>query len=199
MSVRKRLGAFRLDAEMRDGGFVCISGGNGSGKTSLLRVVAGVYAPDEGYVKVGSEVVTGSPIEKRGVVLVTSDSYIPHLRVEKHLVWGAEARGVAAVDGATLSDVRERLGIGFSGRVDSLSLGMRMRVALATALLSRPRVVLVDEVFGNLDNREEFVRSYRALAKGLSADVVYATQLPAAPGEADHLYAMDGGSLRRVF
>jgi molybdate/tungstate transport system ATP-binding protein len=196
--VKKKLGTFRVDATIRNEGFICLSGKNGSGKTSLLRLILGIYTPDEGYVRIDSEIISRQPIERRGVVFVAPESCIPHLRVEKHLVWGAEVRR-AWLDDRTLDDVKSRLGIHFSGRVAELSLGMKVKVALTTALLSKPKVILVDEAFASLDNREEFMKNYRDISETFSTDVVFATQSPANQSQADHLYTMAEGSLSQVF
>lgn len=197
LSVKKRFGEFSIDASMHDEGFICLSGRNGAGKTSLLRIVAGILAPDEGYVKVGGETITHLPMEKRSVVLVTQDSYLPGLEVREHLVWGARARRIE-VEEKEVSDAAELLGIRFTGKVEELSTGNRVRVSLATSLLSRPRVILVDEAFANLDRREEVMEGCRKLASGFS-DLLFTAQRPAERGEVDHLYTMESGVLSRAF
>ena len=91
VKAKKKLGAFFLDSELKDENFICLVGKNGSGKSSLLNIVAGVYKPDEGYVKINSETITDVSAEKKQVVLVTPDSCLPNFNVDKHLVWGAKA------------------------------------------------------------------------------------------------------------
>ncbi len=70
-AVQKRFGEFSLDAAISEGGFICLAGRNGSGKTTLLRIIAGLTKPDGGHVKINGRDVTGLPLEKRGVVMVT--------------------------------------------------------------------------------------------------------------------------------
>jgi molybdate/tungstate transport system ATP-binding protein len=195
--VRKKLGEFQLDAELFDKGFICLAGQNGSGKTTLLKIISGIMAPDEGFVKLDSRDITSLPLEKRGVVLVAPDSYIPHLQVEKHLVWGARTRGVQ-VDHATVTKVKNALGISYETRLSRLSLGMRERVALATALLSQPRVVLIDETFSNIDNRDQFITEFRNLSSEASADVIFTTQFPEDSKLAEHKYVMEAGKAKRI-
>ncbi len=196
--VTKTLGNFVLNAELQDEGFICLTGGNGSGKSTLLNIIAGVTAPDRGRVLVNSKDVTRLPIEKRETVLVTPDSSIPHLDVAAHVVWGARVRGLK-VNESYVEQVRVALGVPSAGRVRELSLGMRERVALATALISKPRVILVDEAFSNLDNRDEFVRSYRRLSGEAKIDVVFATQNTEADSEyVDHKYRMEFGRSSRI-
>jgi molybdate/tungstate transport system ATP-binding protein len=195
--AKKKLGEFQLDAEISGGGFICLSGKNGSGKTTLLKIIFGIMSPDEGYVKVGSVEVTRLPLEKRNIVFVAPDSYIPHLGVEKHLVWGAKVRGMDP-DEATVKKVSEALGISYKEKLSKLSLGMRERVSLATALLSKPRVILVDEAFSNIDERENFIRAFRQLSSEISADVVFTTQSSEDSKFADCTYLMEVGRARKV-
>ncbi len=197
-AVRKRFAQFSLDATMSDGGFVCLKGKNGSGKTMFLRVLAGLTRPDGGYVKVGGREITGLPVERRGVVMVTPASCIPTLLVDAHLRWGARLKGVE-IGEERLGVVKGRLGIDYDGRVGRLSLGMRERVSLATALLSSPAAILVDEAFSNLHDREGFISSYRELAMTSGVDVVFSTQDGADGRLAEHLYSMEEGRSTRRF
>lgn len=197
--VKKRLGNFLLDTEMKDEGFVSLWGPNGAGKTTLLNVMAGLLAPDDGFVRVNAEDVTTAPLERRGIVLVKQDSCIPHLSVEDHLAWGARAKG-RRVDGAYVEGVKKDLGVTFSGKVGNLSLGMRERVSLATALISRPKVILVDEVFSSLSGRVEFIGAYRRLAHASGADVIFTSQTgDVGPESVDHSYRMEVGRATRLF
>jgi molybdate/tungstate transport system ATP-binding protein len=197
-SVQKRYGQFLLDAAVSDGGFICVAGRNGSGKTTLFRVVAGLIRPDEGRVRVNGRDVTGMPLERRGVVMVTPESCIPTLREDEHLRWGAKLKGVE-IGEERLNAVKEALGIDFRGKVGKLSLGMRERVSLATALLSAPAAVLVDEAFSNLHEREECISAYRKLAAEAEIDVVFSSQDESDGRLAEHLYVMEDGRATRRF
>lgn len=198
VQVTFQRGNLVLSGELHDGGCICLSGLNGSGKTTFLNVVAGNLSPKAGYVKVGGADVTRLPPERRGVVLVNPDSLIPHLEVERHLRWGAEVKK-APLDGATVAEVKNKLGISFSGRVDRLSLGMRERVSLATALLSKPKAILVDEAFSNIDHRNDFMSAYRDLCAVGGIDLVFTTQQQSEASLADHHYEMVDGRLSRLF
>ena len=195
--LRTRLGQFQLSARMEDSGFICLVGKNGSGKTVLLKIIAGFTIPDEGYVRVNGLDVTRLPVESRGVVMVTPGSSIPHLQVDSHLLWGSKLNRVFH-NGERIAKVKAELGIDFAGRVSKLSLGMKERVALATALLSSPKVILVDEAFSNLHSREEFMGSYRRLASEAGIDVVFTTQDPNDGLLSDHVYMMTEGTAKKI-
>lgn len=194
--VSKRQGQFRLEAELSSGGFVCLAGKNGSGKTTLLRSIAGLTGC-QGYVKVNGVDVSTSPAERRGIVNVTPSSPMLHLDVDSHLLWGARLSGFAA-SRDRVDEVRSSLGIDFGGKVRSLSLGMKERVSLATAMLSGRKVILVDEAFANLHEREEFMGEYRRLAKQAGVDVVFSSLDPADARLADKLYLIEGGRTREA-
>jgi molybdate/tungstate transport system ATP-binding protein len=198
LKAKKKLGSFVLDSELNDQDFICLTGKNGSGKTSLLNIVAGIYKPDEGYVKIDSEEITDLSVEKKQVVLVTPESCIPNFMVSKHLLWGAKLRK-RHVEQGNLLEIRKVLGIDYEGRVSKLSLGMRERVSLATALIASPKVILVDEAFGNIDNRKQFINAYRELAHKSKIDVIFSTQHTEDSTSADHLYQMEDGHSKRVF
>ena len=198
LKFKKKLGNFNLDSELKDEKFICLTGRNGSGKSTLLNIMAGVYRPDEGYIKINSVPVTDIPAEKRQIVLITPDSCLPNFSVEKHLVWGAKLRK-KKVGQDVISEIRKSFGINYDGKVSKLSLGMKERVSLATALLAEPKVILIDEAFGNLDNRTEFINSYREFASRSMIDVVFSTQHTEDSKSADHLYQIDRGQATRVF
>jgi molybdate/tungstate transport system ATP-binding protein len=191
-SAKKDIGKFSLSADLRDGGFICLVGRNGSGKSTFLRTISGQLRIDEGFVKVGGTDVTRLPPEKRGIVLVTPGSAIPHLDVDAHLRLGARLRKLR-VDDARLERLKTELGIDFSGKARTLSLGMKERLSLATAIVSSPRAILVDEAFSNLHERRDFISTYRRLAQESGIDVVFSSQDESDAPLADHVYAIADG------
>jgi molybdate/tungstate transport system ATP-binding protein len=198
VDARLSLRAFTLSAQVSDEGRICLSGPNGSGKSTLLSIIAGVRQPDSGHVKLDGVDITALPMERRGVVLVTPDSYIPHLTVDRHLEWGAHAMK-ANLEAGELGEVKRALGIDYGGRVDTLSLGMRERVSLATALLSGTKTILVDEAFSNIDGKESFIRAFFGLASGRNLDVVFTTQNEAEGKLAEHHYGLTAGVSKKLF
>ncbi|HMD14990.1 MAG TPA: ATP-binding cassette domain-containing protein, partial [Bacteroidota bacterium] len=168
-----------------------------SGKSTFLNIVAGILSPDSGFVKLFGRDVTNLAQEKREIVLVTPDSYIPHLTVEKHLRWGARVKNLE-IDPAAVSNVRSALGISYEGKLAQLSLGMRERVALGTALLSSPRLILIDETFSNIDNREQFISEFRKLSSEAKIHVIFTTQFEDDSKVSDHSYLMNAGKLAKL-
>jgi molybdate/tungstate transport system ATP-binding protein len=190
--VQATLGNFHLAAEIEGKGVICVSGKNGAGKTTLMKVIAGLVEPDEGYVKVGGVDVTRLPVEKKGVVLVTPDSAFFHMDVESHLTWGARLRG-RTVTTAEVARAKSELGVDFGGKVGRLSLGMRERVSLATALLSVPRAILVDDVFWSLHDKEDVIARLGKLSGEWGIDLLFTSQDEEEGKLAGRLYVMANG------
>ena len=196
--MKKKLGSFSLDADISDEHFICLTGKNGSGKTTLLNLIGGILNPDEGHITLNSKVITNLPIERRQVSIITQDSCIPHLDVDRHLVWGAKSKGLN-IEQDYITKIKTSLGISFDGKVRKLSLGMRERVALATSLITKPELILVDEALSNIDNRGDFIDAFRNLAREAKIDVMFTTQNPEDSSQADHHYRLESGKSTRLF
>jgi len=196
--VRKKMGNFSLDAKVSDEHFICLTGRNGSGKTTLLNLLGGILSVDEGQIVLNSRIITSLPIERRRVSVVTPDSCIPHLDVNKHLTWGASIKGLK-VDSDYLVETKASLGVEYEGKVGKLSLGMRERVALATSLVSKPELILVDEALSNIDNHREFTGAFKNLAEKANVDVIFTTQNVEDASLADHHYRLESGKSTRLF
>ncbi len=129
-------------------------GPSGCGKTTLLRIVAGLETPDSGQIVVDGETLTatGSFVapEHRRIGMVFQDwALFPHMTVAKNVAFGLGRDDIGRVD-----DALEMVGLaGYGDRYpDALSGGQAQRVALARALAPKPRVMLFDEPFSNLDS-----------------------------------------------
>ncbi len=144
-----------LDLDVAAGELCVILGASGSGKTTALRLIAGFERPDEGAIELFGERVVGEGAfvapERRGVGMVFQDyALFPHLSVEDNVAYGLP-RG--ADRAARVREVLELTGLGGLDRraVHELSGGEQQRTALARALAPRPRLLLLDEPFSNLD------------------------------------------------
>ncbi len=172
----------RLSLVVGAGCIGCLLGPSGSGKTTVLRAIAGFERPDSGEVLAGGEILSGRgtwvPPERRRIGMVFQDfALFPHLSAVANVAFGLRA----ADRGSRKSRAIELLAlVGLAAEVDrfphELSGGQQQRVALARALAPRPRLVLLDEPFSNLDAdvRMELAWQVRAalVAEGATALLV---------------------------
>lgn len=170
-----------INLTVSPGDSVALLGPSGCGKTTLLRVVAGLERPERGTVTLGDQVAAGDghwiPPEARRVGMVFQDwALFPHLSVGENVAYGLERgdrrpdRVQAALELVGLSDLTERA-------PETLSGGQQQRVALARALAPRPRVLLLDEPFSNLDAamRVEVRSEVHRLLKELDITSIFVT------------------------
>lgn len=162
VDVATQLGEFSLEASFHSEGRVTgLFGASGSGKTSLVNMIAGLLRPDRGTISLDGEMLddTGKgrhvPPWRRRIGYVFQDSRLfPHLDVRHNLDYGRRMNGLAEDEGQHRR-VTELLDIGhlLDRRPGKLSGGERQRVALGRALLAKPRLLLLDEPLGALDER----------------------------------------------
>ncbi len=195
-----------LDLDIAAGETLVLLGPSGCGKTTLLRLIAGLEAPDAGgRVLFDGEEVTPLPIERRHVGMVfQSYALFPNMDVAGNIGYGLRVRGIPRAEAARRVD--EMLDMmrltEFAGRrVDALSGGQRQRVALARAIAPRPRVLLLDEPLSALDARlrEQLRQEIDALLRALGITAIYVTH---DQGEAmalgDRICAMDRGRIAQI-
>jgi molybdate transport system ATP-binding protein len=161
VEVFKQLGEFSVDVAFTSEGRVTgLFGSSGAGKTSLVSMIAGLVQPDRGVIAVDNAVLfdgkTGIniPPHRRRIGYVFQDARLfPHLSVAQNLDYGRRMNKLAR-DPAQESRITEMLDIGhlLDRRPGGLSGGERQRVALGRALLSQPRLLLLDEPMGALDD-----------------------------------------------
>jgi NitT/TauT family transport system ATP-binding protein len=144
-----------ISLEVRDGEFVVVVGASGCGKTTLLRIIAGLDRPTGGTVRIAGRTVTAPPPEAVFLFQDFSRSLLPWRTVLGNVAFAIEHR--RGLDRRTIIErCREHLDlVGLSGFEDhyprQLSGGMQQRVTIARALIAEPRIILMDEPFGSVD------------------------------------------------
>jgi spermidine/putrescine ABC transporter ATP-binding subunit len=146
-----------LSLTFADGEFFGLLGPSGSGKTTLLRAIAGFVEPDRGEIRLDGKDIGRTPVHRREIGMVFQNyALFPHMSVFENIAFGPSVRGEQG--SAVEKRVAEMLALvrlaGFERRSPrQLSGGQQQRVALARALITRPRLLLLDEPLGALDKR----------------------------------------------
>jgi len=207
--ISKSFGRFAavrpIRLEIRPGEFFAILGPSGCGKSTLLRMIAGYEQPDAGRVFLGETDITSLRPQDRGIGMVFQNyALFPHMTVFENVAFGLRARKVSG--GSIREQVAAALeSVSLSGKSDSsvpaLSGGEQQRVAVARALVIRPRVLLFDEPLSNLDialrlqTREEI----RTLQRATGITTVYVTHDQGeAMSLADRIAVMRAGEVEQA-
>ncbi|MCR8723373.1 heme ABC exporter ATP-binding protein CcmA [Frigidibacter sp. ROC022] len=147
-----------IDLDIRSGEFVSLLGASGCGKTTLLRIIAGLESVSGGSVSIAGRDVTELPPEKRDIAMMfQSYALLPHLTVAENVRFPLRMRrrGSREEQVAQVEKALETVQLGHLGdrMIRQLSGGQQQRVALARAIVSGPQVLLLDEPLSNLDAR----------------------------------------------
>jgi iron(III) transport system ATP-binding protein len=170
-----------VELEVRAGEMLTVLGPSGCGKTTLLRLVAGLEAPEAGTIEIAGRRVAGPgggvPPERRRIGMVFQDyALFPHLTVADNVAYGIRRDPDRAV---RVTELLELVSLPDAGEQmpHELSGGMQQRVAIARALAPRPDVVLLDEPFSNLDAalRTQVRGDLREILRGAGASAVLVT------------------------
>ena len=194
----------RFTAKVAEGEFVAVRGPSGSGKTTLLLTLGGMQRPSDGSVQLARrDLYALSPAERARL----RSSEIGFVFQMFHLVPYLDLLGnvLLACPGKPSAEVRQRAGglmdeLGLADRAShrpgELSAGERQRLAVARALLNRPKLILADEPTGNLDpeNAAEVIRHLAEFHRG-GGTVVLVTHGAAADAHADRTLRLEQGRL----
>lgn len=187
------------------GQFCALLGASGSGKTTLLRMVAGLLVPDAGDVLFAGNSVSHLPPERRHIGMVFQHHRLfPHMTVAQNITFGLRMRGVGKHEQKKrLGEVLELIQLeGFEKRYPaSLSGGQQQRIALARTIVTRPKVLLMDEPFANLDAqlRDDLREVVADLQRHLNMTTLLVTHDQAEALQlADVVAVMDKGRLLQV-
>ncbi|MBN2496480.1 MAG: ATP-binding cassette domain-containing protein [Deltaproteobacteria bacterium] len=157
--VQHDFGRFSLgpvDLEVEGGAYAVVLGPTGSGKSLLLKTVAGVLEPARGQVRLEGRDVTEVPAERRACGFVFQESSLfPHLTVPGNIAYGLRVAGTPRAETrARVDELVARLDLGrlIDRPVHALSGGEAQKVALARALARRPRILLLDEPLSQVDS-----------------------------------------------
>ncbi|MFT6671436.1 MAG: molybdate transport system ATP-binding protein, partial [Afipia broomeae] len=164
VDIEKQLGDFRLETSFTSNGLVTgLFGNSGAGKTSIINMIAGLVTPDRGRIVLDEETLDDTalhlhiPPHQRRIGYVFQDARLfPHLDVMQNLDYGRRMNGLDR-DAAAEKHTVDLLDIGhlLTRRPAQLSGGERQRVALGRALLAKPRLLLLDEPLGSLDEERK--------------------------------------------
>jgi spermidine/putrescine transport system ATP-binding protein len=164
-----------------EGEFFGLLGPSGSGKTTLLRAIAGFVTLDRGHVLIDGQDVGGVPVHARNIGMVFQNyALFPHMSVAENVAFGLEVRGSPHDEVARR--VKEALAMVRLGGLEQrkpkqLSGGQQQRVALARALVTRPKVLLLDEPLGALDKhlRQEMQVELRRIQRQVGITTIFVT------------------------
>ncbi len=195
----------RIALSIPHGTYCCLLGPSGCGKTTILRMIAGHETPTEGDVQIGGQSVLGlAPVRRGTAMMFQNYALFPHLTCLDNVAFNLKMRRVAKAE--RHAKARETLGKvrmeAFADRVPAqLSGGQQQRIALARALITNPRVLLLDEPLSALDEylrlqmRGELKQMQREL--GITFIHVTHTQMEAI-AVADLLVVMDEGRIEQA-
>jgi putative spermidine/putrescine transport system ATP-binding protein len=193
-----------VNLKIADGAYCCLLGPSGCGKTTILRMIAGHETPTDGEILIGGENVVGLEPRQRGTAMMFQNyALFPHLSVRDNIAFALRAQGIdkkeryravdAVIEQVQLTALANRM-------PNQLSGGQQQRVALARAIVTKPRVLLLDEPLSALD---EFLRlqmrsELREMQKQLGITFIHVThtQLEAV-AVAEQVVVMDKGRIEQ--
>ncbi|WP_432083372.1 ABC transporter ATP-binding protein [Streptomyces sp. WAC 04229] len=205
--ISKTYGSFTavhpLDLTVPQGSFFALLGASGCGKTTTLRMIAGLEEPSGGTVHLGDQDVTALPPYKRPVNTVfQSYALFPHLDIFENVAFGLRRRGIKSVK-KQVEEMLDLVQLGEQARKKphQLSGGQQQRVAVARALINHPKVLLLDEPLGALDLklRRQMQLELKRIQTEVGITFVHVTHdQEEAMTMADRVAVMNGGRVEQL-
>ena len=201
------IGVEGIDLTVEDGGFVVLLGPTGAGKTTTLRLVAGLETPDAGRVRIGGRDVTGETPAQRDVAMVFQQySLYPHMTVRENLAFPLRSPILRTSEDAIARRVGEvaevlRISHKLDNKATALSGGEMQRVSIGRALVREPAVFLMDEPLSSLDAklRSDLRVELKRIHSDLAATLLYVTHDQVeAMTMGSKIGVLDGGRLAQV-
>ncbi|MEU2504537.1 ABC transporter ATP-binding protein [Streptomyces sp. NPDC007863] len=205
--ISKTYGSFTavhpLDLTVPQGSFFALLGASGCGKTTTLRMIAGLEDPSTGTVFLGDKDVTDLPPYKRPVNTVfQSYALFPHMDISENIAFGLRRRGIKSVK-KQVDEMLELVQLGDKAKhkPHQLSGGQQQRVAVARALINHPQVLLLDEPLGALDLklRRQMQLELKRIQTEVGITFVHVTHdQEEAMTMADQVAVMNGGRVEQL-
>lgn len=186
-------GILKVKAEINGSGLILLTGRNGSGKTTILRMIAGQVSIQSGSIVLNGKNVTFEPLNRRRIVFINHDSVLSELTVDSHIRWSR-----SNTTDEEVSLIKEKMGVNFSGKVKDLSLGQRMRVSIASAILSRPGAILLDETLANISEKSLVLENVRTISREKNIDFIVASQITIPEIAWDASYVVENGITSKI-
>jgi ABC-type Fe3+/spermidine/putrescine transport system ATPase subunit len=170
-----------INLTIEEGEFLSVLGASGCGKTTILRIIAGIIPPDNGSVLVENIDITQIPTEKRNFALVAQEPLLfPNMNVIENVAFGLKMKGISKSERLAKAEaILSNLGLkGLERRFPlQLSGGEQQRTAIARALVVNPKVLLMDEPFSALDEelRVEMRELLHKIHKENNVTIVFVT------------------------
>jgi ABC-type Fe3+/spermidine/putrescine transport system ATPase subunit len=194
-----------VNLTIEEGEFFALLGPSGCGKTTLLKLIAGLIPADQGDIFLGSENVSTLPAEKRGFGMVFQQPLLfPHMTAQENVAFGLKMQGIRRQERLHQAEqILEGVGLkGYGPRYPSaMSGGQLQRVSLARAIVSTPKLLLMDEPFSALDPglRDEMRELVKYIHSQYKTTIIFVTHdREEAFLLADRMAVMMQGSIRQI-
>ena len=192
-----------ISFDVEAGEFLSIMGTSGSGKTSLLNIIAGLDIPDSGKIYIDNQDITKLDLDERTIyrrenigMVFQFFNLVSVLTVQENIAFTTQMAG-RSIDEKRMDHILDLLNL--SDRKDffpdQLSGGQQQRVAIGRAVFSNPKVILADEPTGNLDskNSREIMEMLRTLNKEFGKTIIMVTHDEAIAGLTDRILLLEDG------